>query len=405
MTQASPRCTRRTAPRPSALDIAWVLALGLSSQAAFAEAPFDTPAEDADAVTLIAYLEGLAKPTVEFASREEAKSYRLRAAQEAADVAQRVIDGEATDQQLGKAIVGKAAALRVLADLGSAARVPTPEQFLGRLLEDDRPAVVSAALAAEVSNRVRRWRTLSRRGKKRLFNTIARVVERTDPTVAHLRLVTYLADTLGDSPDRDRVVALVDRLRPRLASASGEESAAKLAALDGVVRRLRLPGQPIEVEGQLLSGSPVDWPEYRGKVVLIDYWATWCGLCHMDLPTIQAMHERYGDQGFEVLGVSLDDDPEAVQAFLAKHEVPWPTLVGHDEQTRGWNHPMVHKYGIHNLPRAILIDRSGHVVSINARGRALEQQLDQLFREAPVAATPVAEPVRQTADAGGYSGS
>lgn len=353
------------------------------------------PPTNADAKGLLKFIHRLAEPGVEFRSRDDANRYSRRAARAIVKAAGRVLRGEATDAEAIKAIEVKASALRLLDGMNAAEDLPSADEFLGGWLRDKRPAVALAALRSRAADRVQHWRVLGQAEKAQFLTDVESVVTAAPATPDHVRLVTYVADVVGDSPERGEVLTMVERIEPHFANSVAQdgapEVAEKLASLEGVARRLRLPGEPIEVEGTLLDGEEIDWEQYRGKVVLIDYWATWCGLCHAELPTIRQLHQTYAEQGLEVLGVSLDEDPERVEKFLAEQDIPWPTLFGGSQETRGWNHPMVAKYGIHDLPRLILVDRDGKVVTLNARGGQLAAEVKRLFADAAQA-----EPATET---------
>lgn len=352
------------------------------------QARFEPPA-DGDPGVLLKFMQRLAKPGHNFQSRDAAERYSRRAARAIVKTADRIVKGPAKDRQKIRAVEMKLRSLRLLGGLGDNKAQRQATTYLGKIRNHENPAIATAGVRMHVSERIARWRVMSDAEKQQLLDEVTADVLRDRPTIDKVRLLTFVGDVLGDMPDRDLVLATIEPLMPHLATLReehGPESteAQKLAALEGVVRRLKLPGQPIEVEGKLLTGEPIDWQKYRGKVVLIDYWATWCGLCKAEMPNVRRLHEQYGDQGFEIVGVCLDEDPKLAKQFLNKQEFPWPTLIGHDEATRGWNHPMVQKYGIFDLPRAILVDREGRVVHVNARGEQLATALEQLFQQ-PVA--------------------
>jgi thiol-disulfide isomerase/thioredoxin len=142
----------------------------------------------------------------------------------------------------------------------------------------------------------------------------------------------------------------------------------------GAVQRLKLPGQAMQLKGKMVDGSPFDLAGLKGKVVLVDYWATWCGPCIAEMPTLRKLHEKYKTQGFEIVGVSIDEDRPALEEFLASRKLPW--IVVHDAENDG-QHPSVEKYGILATPTKILIGKDGKVVDVAVTISRLEDLLKE----------------------------
>lgn len=121
-----------------------------------------------------------------------------------------------------------------------------------------------------------------------------------------------------------------------------------------------------------LDGTPISLADYRGKVVLLDFWAVWCGPCLGEIPRIKAVYEKYHDKGFDVIGVSLDEDAAVLREFIKEQEIPWRQIF--DGQK--WAGHLVQQYGVRGIPAPFLIDREGKVISVKARGSLLDELVE-----------------------------
>jgi len=116
-----------------------------------------------------------------------------------------------------------------------------------------------------------------------------------------------------------------------------------------------------------LDGKLVSLADYRGKLVLLDFWATWCGPCIAEMPNVKAVYEKYHNKGFEIIGISLDTDEAALRKFIRENQLPWRQVFDGE----GWKTPLVEKYGVRGIPAQFLIDGEGRVISVQARGERL----------------------------------
>ncbi|MFM8803102.1 MAG: TlpA family protein disulfide reductase [Planctomycetia bacterium] len=195
-------------------------------------------------------------------------------------------------------------------------------------------------------------------------------------------LAMQLAGAFEQMPGGEATAILAYRgFGPAMAKSSNEQIRRMGESFAGTLRRLSLPGNPMEITGTLLNGKKFDQKSLAGKVVLVDFWATWCGPCVAEIPNVLEQYEKYHKDGFEVVGISLDQDREALEKFVDEQKIPWPILF---EETEGesWQHPLATFYGISGIPTVILIGRDGNVITLNARGEKLGEQLDAIFKKA-----------------------
>ena len=122
-------------------------------------------------------------------------------------------------------------------------------------------------------------------------------------------------------------------------------------------------------------GSPVDLASYRGKVVLIQYWATWSGPAKADMPTLKELWNKYGRQ-FTIIGVSLDNNVKDLNAYLGENPLPWPQIF----EPGGLDSRPANVLGILTVPTMILVDQQGKVVSRGISAADLEAELKKLIR-------------------------
>jgi thiol-disulfide isomerase/thioredoxin len=119
-----------------------------------------------------------------------------------------------------------------------------------------------------------------------------------------------------------------------------------------------------------LAGNPLSIANYKGKVVLIDFWATWCGPCRAEIPNVVAVYDKHHKKGFEIIGISLDkeQDKAKLESFIKEKNMPWPQYF--DGQF--WSNKLSTRYGVNSIPATYLLDGEGKIIGKNLRGEELE---------------------------------
>lgn len=146
--------------------------------------------------------------------------------------------------------------------------------------------------------------------------------------------------------------------------------------IEGIKAAVEMKTKPLELKFTAVDGREVDVSKLQGKVVLIDFWATWCGPCVEELPKVIKLYKELHAKGFEVVGISLDQDKAELEAFLKEKGMEWPQYF----DGKGPQNDLFLRFKLESIPAAWLLNKKGVVVSMNAF-EGLEAQVTKLLAE------------------------
>jgi peroxiredoxin len=155
--------------------------------------------------------------------------------------------------------------------------------------------------------------------------------------------------------------------------AKNEDAELVETAKQGLAMMAVRPGQKLSAfTAKDLAGKTHTLDEYAGKVLLVDFWATWCGPCREELPNVKKVYDQFKDQGFAILGISLDHQQPTLEAYIKEQGIEWP-------QVFEGNQILAEQYAVVTIPRMLLVDRQGVIRYVDVRGLALEKAVTELL--------------------------
>jgi thiol-disulfide isomerase/thioredoxin len=192
-------------------------------------------------------------------------------------------------------------------------------------------------------------------------------------------------------PDADRSATLLssymglfgkvhpDEVAKEWASFSSCRSpkAAELARVK--IRFFELAKQPLELKFKAIDGRDVDVAAYHGRIVIINFWATWCKPCIDEIPTLRRLYEKYHDRGLEVIGISLDrtDDREKLREVVVGERLMWPQYC----DGKVWQNEIASYFAVHALPTSFLVGKDGKITEIDVGALKLQSEIDRLLKQ------------------------
>lgn len=173
-----------------------------------------------------------------------------------------------------------------------------------------------------------------------------------------------------DYPEMNRLFQLLDPILKN--SATGK----KLKTAIEILKRGDNGQKMIDFTQKDLSGNPVSFSSFKGKYVLVDFWASWCGPCRAENPNVLKAYQKFSTKGFTVIGVSLDDDAEKWKKAVEEDKMSWTQV----SDLKGFNNELSTYYGIKGIPSNYLVDPNGVIIAKNLRGKKLMDKLQELIK-------------------------
>lgn len=199
--------------------------------------------------------------------------------------------------------------------------------------------------------------------------------------------VMFFDDALEEVDSRDSTQlskSFLERVIPVFAASSDPKYQWKARQMEGQLRRSSLLGREMEFETILLDGSKINVKDFRGKIVLVNFWNTQCGPCLREFPHMKTLYEKYKPLGYEMIAYSCGDDFESLTDFVQKHDYPWlmgSLLMSQEKGLVDYNS----YYGIKGVPTTMILDREGIVrfMIVGSDDEKLSEEIERIFAEFP----------------------
>ncbi len=202
--------------------------------------------------------------------------------------------------------------------------------------------------------------------------------EKTDEVASILYMEAMLYLQVFDNADKG--TELIQRLKrdfPDTKPGKGADQvleSIKHQAEGKKIQRSLTPGNKFpDFDEKDVAGKPLSVAKYKGKVVLVDFWATWCPPCVRELPNVLKTYEKHHAEGFEIIGISLDQDEKKLTDFTKQKNMPWQQYF----DGKGWSNKLAAKYGVSSIPATYLLDTEGKIIGNGLRGEELEEAVNK----------------------------
>lgn len=331
--------------------------------------------ESFDQSTVSSYIEKLNRIRPKERSRESMTSLVEALSARIDELLAKPIDGEAAREAVGF----RFALFGIAQQLGVPGVSETKTKWIASLGTDKRPeiALMGRGLSLLESTQTPAIATGDREAWEKLLNATDSLLAETNASPFAANITMQISEMSEMAAPADIAAKAHASFAKRFAESDADNVRQAAPVLAGVGRKLGLPGSKMEITGTTLEGEPFDLSQLEGKVVLVEFWASWCGECVKTFPALTKLYQKHHDAGFEVVGVNIDETKSLWTEYLDSNPLPWMHVqnLGSGETNR---HPNADRYGVNAIPFMVLIGRDGRVIETNV----VVQELDTLVPKA-----------------------
>ena len=345
----------------------------VSEQPAAEPGPFVVP--DGTPEELIEYANGLASRRPASQDYQAVAAFRKKLAGALEQTGGKILAGKPDEQQAATGVYLKVLGLSMLSRLDDTDAGKRLKSFPDSLTKAGMPKRARDARFFILQDRFDYAAGADSAELESLVDDIAGLLGQKPFDPSEFQLAMQTAQMLETTRQNSLAAKAYTAFGKTLSESQLKEIAEMGSMMKGAARRLQLVGHKMPLEGATIDGKPLDWSKYKGKTVLVAFWATWCMPCLQEIPNIRKNYDLYHDRGFDVIHISIDEDIDDLRKFLAKNELPWTVLADNLPDDGKKSEPMNVRYGVFGVPTLILVGADGNVVSLSAGGLELGAQL------------------------------